>query len=175
MKPIVPIENIQQCIYLIRGQKVMLDRDLANLYGVTTGALNQAVQRNRRRFPLDFMFQLSREELKNWKSQNVISNSSLRMGLRKAPFAFTEHGVAMLSSVLKSERAVQVNIVIVRAFIEFRRMIASDRELAKKVAEHEKKITGMTNDIHQIYDLIYPLLDGLVKKIGRIGFKSKGG
>lgn len=175
MKPIVPIENIQQCIYLIRGQKVMLDRDLANLYGVTTGALNQAVQRNQRRFPLDFMFQLSREELKNWKSQNVISNSSLRMGLRKAPFAFTEHGVAMLSSVLKSERAVQVNIVIVRAFIEFRRMIASDRELAKKVAEHEKKITGMTSDIHQIYDLIYPLLDGPVKKIGRIGFKSKGG
>lgn len=95
------------------------------------------------------------------------------MGLRKRPYAFTEHGVAMLSSVLRSERAVQVNIVIIRAFVKLRRMLMDDRELAKRVADHEKKILGLTNDVHQIYDLIYPLLDGSVKKIDRIGFVCK--
>lgn len=172
MKPIVPIENVQQSIYLIRGQKVMLSIHLADLYHVEPRALVQAVKRNRSRFPSDFMFQLSGPEWKALKSQIVISSWG---GLRRAtPYAFTEHGVAMLSSVLKSERAVQVNIVIIRAFIEFRRMIAADRELAKRVSAHEKKITGLTNDIHQIYDLIYPLLDGPVKKIDRIGFSPKG-
>jgi hypothetical protein len=158
---------------LIRGHKVILDRDLAILYGVPTRVLNQAVQRNRRRFPSDFMFQLSPNELQNWKSQFVTSNLPLLMGLRKRPYAFTEHGVAMLSSVLRSERAVQVNIVIIRAFVKLRRMLMDDRELAKRVADHEKKILGLTNDVHQIYDLIYPLLDGSVKKIDRIGFVCK--
>jgi hypothetical protein len=172
MKALVPHVNIQQLIYLIRGQKVMLDRDLAALYGVPTGVLNQAVKRNRKRFPTDFMFQLSRAELENWKSQTVISNPGLKMGLRKAPYAFTEHGVAMLSSVLSSDRAVQVNIAIIRAFIELRRTISAHRELAKKIAEHEKRITGLTSDVRQIINLIHPLLDGPAKRLQRIGFRS---
>jgi hypothetical protein len=172
MRPIVPIENIHQFIYMIRGQKVMLSLHLAGLYQVEPRALVQAVKRNRSRFPSDFMFQLSKPEWKALKSQIVISSWG---GLRRAtPYAFSEHGVAMLSIVLRSERAVQVNIVIIRAFIEFRRMISKDRDLAKRVAEHEKKIIGLSNDIQQIYNLIYPLLDGPVKKIERIGFDSKG-
>ncbi len=171
MKAIAPIENIQQMIYLVRGQKVMLDKDLAELYGVPTKVLNQAVRRNKRRFPEDFIFQLTWEEGKSLRSQFVTLNRGQHIKYR--PYAFTEHGVAMLSSVLKSQRAIQVNIVIIRAFIEFRRMIAADRDLAKKVAAHEKKITGLTNDVHQIYDLIYPLLDGPVKKVDQIGFKNK--
>jgi hypothetical protein len=111
---IVPVEIIEWRILLIRGQKVMLDRDLAQLYQVTTGALNQAVQRNRERFPADFMFQLNTKEFENWKSQIVISNPAARMA-RKRPYAFTEQGVAMLSSVLKSQRAALVNVAVIRA------------------------------------------------------------
>jgi hypothetical protein len=148
----------------------MLDNDLAELYQVPTKALIQAVKRNKERFPEDFMFRLTEEEDQRMRSQFVTAS---KRNVRFTPYAFTEHGVAMLSSVLRSRRAVQVNIVIIRAFIEFRRMIEGDRELAKKLAEHEKKIVGLTNDVHQIYDLIYPLLDGPVKKIGRIGFKGK--
>src|SRR5438477_6899056 len=102
MGKIIPAEKIEKQIFIIRGVKVMLDRDLAGLYGVTTGALNQAVKRNRKRFPPDFMFQLSNEETQKWKSQFVISNPAAKMGLRKRPYAFTEQGVAMLSSVLHS-------------------------------------------------------------------------
>lgn len=170
MKEIVPMENIQQMIFLVRGQKVMLDRDLAGLYQVPTKALIQSVKRNRERFPSDFMFQLSNEEAGRMRSQSVTAS---RRNVRFRPYAFTEHGVAMLSSVLRSRRAVRVNIVIVRAFIEFRRMMGADRELAKRVADHEKKIAGLTNDVHRIYDLIYPLLDGPVRKIDRIGFMGK--
>src|SRR4030067_1625821 len=111
MKSIIPIEVIERQIILIRGQRVMLDRDLANLYEVETRVLNQAVKRNINRFPEDFMFQLTQAEMGNWKSQIVISNKD-KMGLRKAPYAFTENGVAMLSSVLGSERAITVNIQI---------------------------------------------------------------
>lgn len=164
------MENIQQMIFLVRGQKVMLDRDLAGLYQVPTKALIQSVKRNRERFPSDFMFQLSNEEAGRMRSQSVTAS---RRNVRFRPYAFTEHGVAMLSSVLRSRRAVRVNIVIVRAFIEFRRMMGADRELAKRVADHEKKIAGLTNDVHRIYDLIYPLLDGPVRKIDRIGFMGK--
>lgn len=170
MKEIVPMENIQQMIFLVRGQKVMLDRDLAGLYQVPTKALIQSVKRNRERFPSDFMFQLSNEEAGRMRSQSVTAS---RRNVRFRPYAFTEHGVAMLSSVLRSRPAVRVNIVIVRAFIEFRRMMGADRELAKRVADHEKKIAGLTNDVHRIYDLIYPLLDGPVRKIDRIGFMGK--
>jgi len=170
MKSLALHENIYQLIYLIRGQRVMMDRDLAKLYGVPTGVLNQAVKRNRTRFPPDFMFQLSKAELGNWISQIVTSNSSLKMGLRKPPYVFTENGVAMLSSVLASGRAVQVNIALVRAFIELRRNIATHRGLAQKIGEHEKKITGLTNDVRKIFDLIQSLLDGPIKKLGRIGF-----
>jgi hypothetical protein len=117
----VPIEAIERRIFLIRGQKVILDADLADLYQVTTGNLNLAVKRNLDRFPEDFMFQLANEEYENLRLQNAISSWGCR---RYLPFAFTEHGVAMLSSVLNSRRAVQMNILIVRAFIKLREMLA---------------------------------------------------
>jgi len=135
---IAPVEKIEKAIFLIRNQKVMLDRDLATLYDVTTGALNQAVKRNPERFPLDFMFQLTAAEKENWISQIVISNRE-RMGLRQMPFAFTENGVAMLSSVLKSKKAVLVNIEIMRAFTRLREMIRSHEALWKKITEMENK------------------------------------
>ena len=110
---------IQSKIYIIRGQKVMLDRDLAELYGVETRTLNQKVKRNNKRFPSDFMFQMSKEDIEEWKSQIVISNS-IKMGLRKPPYAFTQLGVAMLSSVLSSDTAIDTNIDIMRAFVEYK-------------------------------------------------------
>ena len=117
------LELIQKKIYEIRGQKVMLDRDLATMYGVETRALNQAVKRNMERFPEDFMFQLTDEETTDWKSQIVMSNS-IKMGLRRNPYAFTELGVTMLSSVLNSKAAIQVNMGIMRAFVAVRQMIS---------------------------------------------------
>ena len=113
---LVPSERIERKIMLIRGQKVMLDRDLAELYEVETRELVQATTRNSERFPDDFMFQLSKDELELWRSQFVMSNPTLKMGLRRRPYAFTEHGVAMLSSVLRSKRAILVNLAIVRTF-----------------------------------------------------------
>src|ERR1700704_119185 len=132
---LIPVERIEKAIYLIRGEKVMLDRDLAALYEVETRALNQAVGRNRDRFPSDFMFELTREEI-NGISQTVTS-SNLKFSKRVT--AFTEQGVAMLSSVLRSKRAVQVNVEIMRAFVRLREMLAGNRELARKLAELEKR------------------------------------
>ncbi|MBI5412499.1 ORF6N domain-containing protein [Candidatus Peregrinibacteria bacterium] len=128
-----PIEHIESIIYVIRGNKVMLDRDLAALYGVETKKLIQAVKRNMNRFPKDFMFQLSKGELENWKSQIVTSNFKIKMGLRKLPFIFTEQGVAMLSSVLRSSQAVSVNIEIMRAFTRLRQALTSRAEVAKEL------------------------------------------
>ena len=135
---LIPRERIERAILLIRSQKVMLDRDLAELYGIETRVLNQAVQRNIERFPDDFMFQLNKEEFQNWKSQFVISKSE-RMGLRYAPYAFTEQGVAMLSSVLRSPQAVKVNIAIMRAFVKLREILVSNAELSKRMDELEAK------------------------------------
>jgi len=139
---LVPAERIERAILFIRGQKVMLDRDLAPLYGVTTGRLNEQVRRNLRRFPGDFMFQLSGEEFENWMSQIAISNPAAKMGLRKRPYAFTEQGVAMLSSVLHSNRAIDVNIAIMRAFVQLRELLGTHKDLARKLAELEKKYDG---------------------------------
>jgi phage regulator Rha-like protein len=134
---VVPIERIERKIFLIRGFKVMLDADLAELYQVKTEALNQAVKRNINRFPEDFMFQLTGEELNNWRSQIVMSKPGARMGLRRPPYAFTEHGVAMLSTVLKSKRAVQMNILIIRAFVKLRELLASHKDLAARIEKLE--------------------------------------
>ena len=123
---------------MIRGQKVMLDRDLADLYGVETRRLNEQVKRNIKRFPLDFMFQLTQEENEYWMSQIAISNKE-KMGVRKMPYVFTEQGVAMLSSVLNSDRAIEVNIQIMRVFTQLRRMIESHQDLRHKIEEMEKK------------------------------------
>jgi hypothetical protein len=165
---LIPSERIERSILLIRGQKVLLDMDLANLYGVSTKALVQAVKRNAARFPNDFMFQLSKPELENWRSQFVTSNPGAKMGLRRPPFAFTEQGVAMLSSVLRSERAVTVNIEIMRAFVRLREMLAGHAELARKLDELEKKYDSQ---FRVVFDAIRQLMaPSEVKPKRRIGF-----
>ena len=134
---IVPAERIERRIFYLRGVKVMLSSDLSELYGVTAKALNQAVRRNLDRFPEDFMFQLTREEFNNLKSQIVTSSWG---GMRRAlPYAFTEQGIAMLSGVLKSPTAIRVNIEIMRAFVKLRQMLASNAELSRKLNDLEKK------------------------------------
>jgi len=132
----VPVELVERRIYLIRGEKVMLDSDLADLYQVPTFRLNEAVKRNRNRFPKDFMFQLTREEAQSLISQIAISKAG-RGGRRTLPYAFSEHGVAMLSSVLNSDRAVQMNIVIIRAFVKLREVLATHKDLAQKIEQIE--------------------------------------
>jgi len=138
-RPMIPSERIERSILLVRDQKGMLDADLAELYGVETRVLVQAVKRNLDRFPADFMFQFSEEELENWRSQLVTSNPAAKMSLRRRPYAFTEHGILMLSSVLRSQQAVQVNIEIMRAFVRLRETIASHARLGRRIDELEKK------------------------------------
>ena len=135
---IINENNIKDKIHTTRNQQVMLDRDLAELYGVETKHINQAVKRNETRFPNDFMFQLSKEEFENWRSQFVTSNSD-KMGLRRPPYAFTEQGVSMLSAVLKSEIAVDISVKIIRAFVEMRKIINSDNALFYKIDFLEKR------------------------------------
>ena len=160
---IVPIEQIAAQIYVIRGEQVMLDSDLAALYGVTTAALNQQVKRNTRRFPEDCAFQLTAEEFDALISQFVTSKSG-RGGRRKAPWVFTEQGVAMLSSVLRSDRAADVNLAIMRTFVRLRRMLASNEELARKVAQHDQEIGILFEHVQQLLEPPEP------PKKRRIGF-----
>ncbi len=135
---IVPT-SVSEKICFLRGTRVLLDSDLAKLYGVRTAALNQAVQRNRERFPEDFMFQLNEKEVEALRSQIGTSKNEGRGGRRYAPYAFTEQGVAMLSSVLRSSRAVQVNIAIMRTFVRIREMLATNQKLRRKIEEMEKR------------------------------------
>ncbi len=139
MSELIPLASIEDSILLLRRQRVMLDMDLARLYGIQTKVLVQAVKRNRDRFPGDFMFQLTKEELEDWRSQIVTSNPAAKMGLRRRPYAFTEHGVLMLSSVLRSRRAVQVNIEIMRAFVRLRRLVAGRPEIVARLDELERR------------------------------------
>ena len=154
MKELIPVEIIEKKIYLIRGHKVMLDRDLAELYGVETRVLNQAVRRNLDRFPEDFMFALTREEIMNL-SQIVISSR-----IKHAPnvFVFAEQGVAMLSGVLNSERAIQVNIAIMRTFVKLREMLSSNKELAHKLMMLENRIEKHDGEIKAIFNAIRRLM-----------------
>ncbi len=152
---------------MIRGFKVMLDRDLADLYGVNTKALKQAVKRNIDRFPSDFMFKLNKEEFTHWRSQIVTSSSGDRMGLRYAPMAFTEQGVAMLSSVLNSKRAIQVNIQIMRTFTRLRQMLTGHKELEKKIEVMEAKYD---EQFQVVFEVIKQLLTEEEKPKQRIGF-----
>ena len=138
MNELVAQGEISSHIFTLRGKEVMLDRDLAKLYKVNTKVLNQAVKRNIKRFPNDFMFQLSEDEFKNWRSQIVTSNSD-KMGLRRAPYAFTEQGVYMLATVLKSDVAIEVNIAIMRTFTKLREFSKHYNSLAKKIMEVERK------------------------------------
>ena len=158
MDSLVPVELIEKRIYLIRGKKVMLDSDLAELYKVETRTLIQAVKRNINRFPSDFMFQLNYQEVASLRSQIVISKTG-RGGRRYQPYVFTEQGVAMLSSVLNSERAIEVNIHIMRAFVKLREMIASHKDLAKRLDELEKKYDEQFRVIFDAIREVYPVRD----------------
>ncbi len=166
------ITPIQSKIYLIRGQQVMLDRDLAQMYGVETRVLNQAVKRNIERFPEDFMFQLTDEELINWKSQIVTSNS-IKMGLRKPPYAFTELGVAMLSSVLNSKLAIQINMGIMRTFVAIRGSLppTSTDKLAglqtdmKELKEYIEEVFADYNDINEETRMQIELINETIAKL----------
>lgn len=166
MDPIIPMERIASRIYLIRGIKIMMDRDLAELYQVETKALKQAVRRNIDRFPNDFMFELTREEFQNWRSQFVTSKSD-RMGLRYEPMVFTEQGVAMLSSVLNSKRAIQVNIQIMRAFTQLRQMLSTHEDIRRKIEAMEKKYD---KNFRIVFEAIEQLLEIEAKPRKKIGF-----
>lgn len=165
MSDLLPHQAITSRIYLIRNLKVMLDRDLAELYGVETRTLKQAVRRNQERFPEDFMFELSNQEIKDLRSQSVIS--SAHGGTRYKPMAFTELGVAMLSSVLKSERAIQVNIDIMRAFTHLRRMLATHEDLRRKIEEMESKYD---EQFQIVFEAIQQLLTEEEEPKRKIGF-----
>ena len=172
MTRLIPVENITNKILFLRNEKVLLDLDLAALYGVSTKALNQAVKRNARRFPSDFMFRLTKKEktelVTNCDRFKTLKHSSV------SPRAFTEQGVAMLSSVLKSHRAIEVNIAIMRAFVHLRKMIVSHKELAKKLKELEHHIKDHDEKIQAIFEAIQQLISlppGDSKK--KIGFTAK--
>jgi len=162
-------ERIINRIFLVRRRKVMSDSDLAELYGVKTFVLNQAVRRNIERFPDDFMFQLTREEYKSLRSQFVILESGRGQHKKYLPRVFTEQGVAMLSSVLRSRRAIQVNIQIIRTFTRLRELMASHEELRRKIEELEKK---SDQRFKTIFELIKNLLDEKVKPRAKIGFSA---
>jgi hypothetical protein len=163
----IPVERITQRIYFIRDQKVLLDKDLADLYDVETKQLVQAVKRNRIRFPDDFMFQLSENEFESLRSQIVTSN---RGGRRYLPYAFTEQGVAMLSTVLKSDRAIHVNIAIMRTFVQLRKLTFNDAELRNKIESVERKYD---KQFRIVFDIIRKLIEPLEKSTGEFGFRNK--
>jgi len=172
---LVPAEVIEQRIYLIRNQKIMLDRDLADLYGVQTKVLNQAVKRNLDRFPEDFMFQLTEEETRTWWRHILVQRLrsqfvTLKQGqhLKYSPYAFTEHGILMLSSVLRSERAVAVNIAIMRTFVKLREMLASQKNLVRRLDDLEQKYD---KHFQVVFDAIRQLMTLPEKPKHPIGYR----
>jgi phage regulator Rha-like protein len=167
----LPDEIIVNKIYLIRGQKVMLDRDLSELYGVETKRLKEAVRRNIERFPDDFMFELNKEELENWRSQFASSNLSDKMGLRQPPFCFTEQGVAMLSSVLNSKQAIEVNIRIIRIFTKMREILSTHKDILLKMEQLERKVNKHDNDIQLIFKALKQLLNSPDSPRRKSGYK----
>lgn len=173
MKDDAAVQTIQSKIYLIRGHRVMLDHDLADLYGVKAKALNLAVKRNIDRFPDDFMFQITGREMESLRFQIETSKAG-RGGRRYLPHAFTEQGVAMLSGILNSKRAVQVNIQIMRTFTRLREMISSHKELSRKLTELEQKIESHDEHIHSLFEAIRQLMDPPLKSgVKKIGFRAK--
>jgi hypothetical protein len=166
----IPFAAIECRIHLIRGSKVMLDGDLAQLYGVATGNLNKSVQRNRERFPPDFMYQLTGQEVANLKFQ--FGTSSRHGGRRHAPYAFTQEGIAMLSSVLRSPRAIAVNIEIMRAFIRMRRLLVSVDELASKLEALERKALAHDKDLKDVFEALRELMSPPERPRREIGFHA---
>jgi len=171
MKPtsLMPADRIESMILLVRGQKVMLDEDLARLYGTTTKRLNEQVRRNNKRFPPDFMFQLTDQEVSALRSQSATSKATGRGGRRYPPLVFTEQGVAMRSSVLNGERAIQVNILIMRAFVKLRQLLATHVELARKLDALEKKYDAQ---FRVVFDAIRELMKPPEPKRRPIGFRN---
>jgi len=167
---LIPIERIERAIYFIRGEKVMLDRDLAELYSVTTKALNQAVKRNLGRFPDDFMIRLTGDEVEQLNRSQFVTASQKHRNPRFPPYAFTEHGILMLSSVLNSERAIQVNIEIMRTFARLRRMLASNEGLSRRLDQLEKKYDCQ---FKIVFDAIRQLLSAPTPARKEIGFRPK--
>lgn len=164
-------DNIRSLIYIVRGHKVLLDRHLAELYDVETGALNRAVKRNRDRFPPDFMFQLTEHEWENLKCQFGISSWG---GDRRAlPHVFTEQGVAMLSSVLNSKRAIQVNIAIMRTFVQVRQMLSAHKELAARLDALERRFADHDESIRSLFGAIRELMEPPAKAPRKIGFQPE--
>ncbi|MGV8138349.1 MAG: ORF6N domain-containing protein [Mangrovibacterium sp.] len=164
-------------IYVIRNEKVMLDRDLAELYGVETKVLKQSVKRNISRFPSDFMFEMSEKEFKDWRKEYITTTED-KKGLRYAPFCFTEQGVAMLSSILNSERAIQVNIQIIRIFTKMRALLATHKEILQKLEQLEKKDIEQDEKIMLIFEYLKQLEKAKQEELEfknrpRIGFKSQ--
>jgi len=172
MSLLIPEQRIQQQIYLIRGHKVMVDKDLAILYGVPTKVLNQAVRRNLKRFPDDFMFRLTLGEVRELNRSQIVTGSQKHRDPKSHPYVFTEQGVAMLSGVLRSARAIDVNIAIMRAFVRLRQVISLHRDLARRIAAQERKTEGLTDYVQKMFDLIQPLLDGPTQPIRKIGFEK---
>ncbi|NNC96374.1 MAG: ORF6N domain-containing protein [Chitinophagales bacterium] len=175
-KSMIPDEVVLSKIYFIRGQKVMFDRDLAKLYDVETKRLKEQVRRNIFRFPADFMFELTKEELANWRSQFATSNKEI-MGLRRPPFAFTEYGIIMLSSVLNSDRAVKMNIQIIRVFVKLRKTLLTHKDLLLKIEQIEKAISSHDHQLVTLFELIKKLLSeneirATKEGRNRIGFKK---
>lgn len=169
----IPNEIIINKIYVIRGQKIMVDRDLAKLYGVETKQLKRQVSRNKERFPQDFMFEMNKIEFEDWRRQFGTSNSSDKMGLRYAPYVFTEHGVLMLSSVLNSPRAIQVNIQIMRVFTRIRQALIENTDLRLAIEKLEKKTDNNTKNIEMVFQYIDELGDKkeISKPRKKIGYK----
>jgi len=170
MATVIPVESIVSKILLVRSEKVLLDKDLAELYGVETKQLKRAVRRNINRFPKDFMFQLTEKEFDSLRSQFGTSSWG---GTRYLPMAFTEQGVAMLSTVLNSERAIAVNIAIMRAFVQLRKIMTSHRELARKLSELEEHLQDHDQQIEAIFDAIRQLMSPQERSKKRIGFEVK--
>ena len=166
----IPEEVIIGKIYELRGEKVMLDRDLAKLYGVETKRLKEAVRRNAGRFPEDFMFEMTKDEFQNWRSQNASSKSE-KMGLRFAPFCFTEQGLTMLSCVLNSQRAIDVNIRIIRTFSKMREILLTNKDLLLEMEEIRKKVSGQDEKIEIIFNYLKQFLEVREKPRTKIGFK----
>lgn len=172
MKQLLAQEVIENKILVIRGQKVMLDKELASLYGVTTKRLNEQVKRNAKRFPGDFMFQLTWEEARRLRSQFATLNDTRGKHIKYLPYTFTEQGVAMLSTVLNSERAIQVNIAIMRAFVRLRQILATHKELAAKLRELEQRVSKHDTNILAIFEAIRQLMAPPEPSKRRIGFNT---
>jgi hypothetical protein len=166
----IPDEVVMSKIYVIRDQKVMLDRDLAELYGVETKVLKQAVRRNIARFPEDFMFEMDKAEFEDWRSQNVTSKED-RQGLRYTPFCFTEQGVTMLSCTLNSERAIHVNIQIIRIYTRIREMLLAHKDVFLRVEQVEKQMIKQDQKIELLFTYLNKFMDKEEKPRKRIGYK----